>query len=176
MTEFKELIKKKIDKLYLVVWPPWGEERESDIDISCGFVFTSEPNKLCVIRVDKDELWSPHITFKALPANKYSWEDFYPRMEMWMKAEDDDLIIDTEYYDVTKSELFKNITGNEIVGLEFAIIEGILEPFGVKILFKDDYIISLPNSDGNTVETKAFNKNESFENFKRLGNVVYSKV
>jgi hypothetical protein len=176
MTKFNELIKKKVDKLFLVIWPPWGEEKESDIDISFGFVFKSEPNTLCVISVDKDELWSPQISFEALPESKYSWEDFYPRIKMWMKAEDDNLIIDKEYYDVTKSELLNNFIGKEIEGIEFMNIEGNPEPFGVKLLFKHDYIISMPNLDGNTVETTAFNKNNNIENFKHLGNIIYSEI
>lgn len=176
MTEFKDLIKKKVDKLFLVVWPPWGEERESDIDISFGFVFESDPNTLCIISVDKNELWLPHISFEALPENKYSWKDFYHRIKMWMKADDDNLIIDKEYYDVTKSELLNNIVGNEIEGVEFINVEGNPEPFGVKLIFKDDYILSMPNSDGNTAETKIFNKNNSIENFKHLGNIIYSEV
>lgn len=176
MAEFKELVRKIVDKFFLVVWSPWGEEKESDIDISFGFVFKNEPNKLFIVSVDKDELWSPYILFEALPENKYSWEDFYPRIKMWMNAEDENLIIGKEYYDVTKSKLFDNIIGNEIEGIELLNLEGNPEPFGVKILFKDDYIISIPNSDGNTVETKAFNKTNSIENFKQLGNVIYSKV
>lgn len=176
MTELKELIRKIVDKLFLVVWSPWGEEKESDIDISFGFVFKSEPNKLCIISVNKDELWSPHISIEPLPENKYSWEDFHPRIKMWMNAEDENLTIGKEYYEVTSSELFKSIIGNEIEGIEFLNLEGNPEPFGVKILFKEDYIISMPNSDGNTVETKAFNKTNTIENFKHLGNVIFSKV
>jgi len=176
MTEFKELIRKIVDKLYLVVWSPWGEENVSEIDISFGFVFKNEPNKLCIVSVDKDELWSPHISFESLPENKYSWEDFHPRIKMWMNAEDQNLMIGKEYYEVTNSELLNNIIGNEIEGIEFLKIEGNPEPFGVKILFNDDYIISMPNSDGNTVETKAFNKTDSIENFKQIGNVIYSRL
>lgn len=176
MTEFKELLKKKADKLFLVVWPPLGEEKESNIDVSFGFVFESEPNRLCIISVDKDELWLPHISFENIPKNNYSWEDFYDRMNMWMKVDDSKLVIDKEYYDVSKSKLLKNIIGNEIERIEFINVEGNTEPFGVKIIFNDDYIISTPNSDGNTVETKSFNKNDSINNFKQLGDIIYSKV
>ncbi len=170
MRAFKELIGNTVDKLILVVWPPWGEEKESDIDISFGLVFKDEPNILCVISVDKNELWSPHISYQPLPQIGYMWEDFYPRMKEWMKAENDDSIIDVEYYDVTKCELFKKIVSSKIRGIELMNIEDIADPFGVKILFEDDYIISIPNSDGNTVETKIFNNNGSVEKFKQLGN------
>lgn len=176
MTEFKKLIRKIVDKLFLVIWSPWGEERESDIDISFGFVFKDEPNKICIVSVDKDELWSPHISFETLPENKYSWEDFYYRIRMWMNAEDESLIIGKEYYDVTKSELFDNITGNEIEGIELLYLEGNPEPFGVKILFKDDYIVSMPNSDGNSVETSLFNQNGNIEVFKKIGKVKYTTI
>ncbi len=97
-------------------------------------------------------------------------------MKTWMKAEDDSLIIGREYYDVTKSEKFKAIINAKIEEIDVLNIEGNPEPFGLRILFKDDYIISIPNSDGNTVETKAFNKNDCISNFKQLGNIIYSKV
>lgn len=176
MIEFNEFIKKIVDKLFLIVWSPWGEEKEADIDISFGIVFKEDQNKLHIISVDKDELWTPYIMDEHLPENKYYWEDFYPRIKKWLNAEDENLSIGKEYYDVTKSELFSNIIGNEVEGVEFLKLEGIPEPFGVKILFKNDYIISLPNSDGNTVETKSFNRNNFIENFKYLGNVIYSKA
>lgn len=176
MTEFKRLLRKKIERLFLVIWTPWGEEKQSDIDISFGFVFKDEPSRLCLISVDKDELWLPHISYENLPQSKYTWEDFYPRMKMWMKAEDHNLIIGKEYYDVTKSEIFKTIINVEIEEIEFISLEDVPEPFGIRILFKDDYIVSIPNSDGNTVETKAFNKNNSINNFKNLGNIIFSKA
>jgi hypothetical protein len=176
MSEFKELNRKIVDKLFLIVWSPWGEEKESDLDISFGFVFKNEPNKLCIVSVDKNELWSPQLSIESLPEYKYSWEDFQPRIKMWMNAKDENLIIGKEYYDVTKSDLFNNIIGNEIKMIELIYIKGNPEPFGVKILFKDDYIISTPNTDGNTVETKGFNKTNILENFKNLGNIIYSKI
>jgi hypothetical protein len=176
MTEFKELTRKIVDKLFLVVWSPWGEKNESDIDISFGFVFNNRPNELCVISVDKDELWSPHMSFESLPADKYSWEDFHHRIKKWMNAEDECLIIGKEYYDVSDCDLFNKIVGSEIEKLEWLYLEDNTAPFGLKILFKDDYIISVPNVDGNTVETKYFNKNNAIENFKRLGNIIHLKV
>jgi len=93
-----------------------------------------------------------------------------------MKAEDEDLMIENEYYDVTKSEIFNKIVGHEVEGIEFMNIEGNPDPFGVKLLFKDDFIISLPNSDGNTVETRFFNSINSIDNFKHLGNFIFTKV
>lgn len=62
MAVFKDLLKEKVGKLMLVVWPPWGEERGSEISISLGFVFQSEPNRLCLISVDRNELWPSTIT------------------------------------------------------------------------------------------------------------------
>lgn len=176
MIEFEKLIKKKIIRLFFVLWAPWGEENHADMDIAFGFVFKDEPDRLCVVRVDKDELWSPHVFYESLPLCNYTWEDFYSRLKMWMESEDDYLVVDKEYYEVTEWEIFKTIVNTEIEEIELLILEGTTEPFGVRISFENDYIISIPNSDGNTVETKLFNKNNSIENFKHLGNIIYSKV
>ena len=72
--------------------------------------------------------------------------------------------------------MFECIVGSEIIGIELISVKDIQFPFGVKIHFKDDFIITTPNSDGNTVETKAYNINGSIEKFKYLGNLVYTKV
>lgn len=176
MTEFKELIGQKVEKLYLIIWPPFGEQKISDIDVSFGFIFQNNNNKLCVISVDKDELWFPHILYQSLPQNEYDGGDYNQRIKMWMKGEDDNFIIDKEYYDVTKCEMFENIIGSEIIDIELLFIEHNVEPFGIKLIFNNNYIISMPNSDGNTVETKVFNKNNGIETFKHLGNVIYSKL
>ncbi|KAB2916135.1 MAG: hypothetical protein F9K23_08475 [Bacteroidetes bacterium] len=174
--EFRELLRKTVSRLFLVVWTPWGEEKEADIDISFGFVFNDEPSKLFVISVDKDELWLPHIFHQSLPENKYSWKDFYPKIKMWMNSEDDSCIIVNEYFDVTDCELFKEIVESEIIGIELIGIEGNDAPFGVKIHFKNDYIISTPISDGNTVETSQFNQNGNIEVFKKIGKVEYTAI
>lgn len=176
MIKFRELLRKKVNRLFLVIWPPWGEEKESDIDISFGFVFNNEPNRLYVISIDKDELWSPHVFYQSLPQNAYSWEDFYTRLKMWMTADNDDCIIDTEYYDVTQCVLFEKIVSAEIVGIELISIEGNPEPFGVKILFENDYILSTPISDGNTVETSQFNRNNNIAAFENIGKIVSNKI
>lgn len=174
--EFRELLGKIVSRLFIVVWTPWGEEEESDIDMSFGFVFNDEPGKLYVISVDKDELWLPHIFHESLPENKYFWEDFHPKIKIWMNSEDDGCLISNEYFDVTDCELFKEIVESEIIGIELIGIEGNDEPFGVKILFKNDYIISTPISDGNTVETSQFKQNSNIEVFKNIGKVEYITI
>lgn len=174
--EFLELLGKKISELFLVIWTPYGEERLSDVDMCFGFVFNGEQDKFCVISVHKDELWSPHIVQKAYPVEKLSWVDFYSKIDIWMKSEDENCAIESKYFDVTHSELFKEISGAEIIGIELICVEGNDEPFGVKMLFENDYIISTPISDGNTVETSRFNQNRNIEVFSNIGKVKFINV
>lgn len=178
MDEYKKILTKRISRLFIVLWPPWGEEMESDVSISFGFVFRDDPpNQLCIISVDKDELWSPHLYYSSIPNKIYPWQDFYTRIELWMKAQEDtDLIMNFEYYEVTDCEIFENIIDSEIIELELLFIKNIDDPFGIKIIFKNDYIISTPNSDGNTIETKKFNRINNIENFKHLGDILKYKM
>jgi hypothetical protein len=177
MNEFKKLINKKVEQLFLVVWPPWGELNEANINVSFGFVFNDEPTRLCIISVDKDELWSPHISFELLPKIEFSFSDFYHRMNEWMIAtEETDFILDYEYYNVTNCDFFEKIINSEIIGIEKISIMGDLHPFGIKILFNEDYIISMPISDGNSVETSKFNRNDNIKNFEKIGKVVFEQL
>lgn len=175
--EFSGLLQKKIDKLFLKVWTPWRETEKSSIDIAFGFVFKGEPTELYVISVAKEEFWTPHIYHQSLPKkNTYLWDDFYLKIEMWMNSKDENCIITNEYFDVTNSELFKKIVDSEIINIELIRIKDDDEPFGIKIIFKDDYIISTPIADGNTVKTSQFNQNNNVEVFKALGTVEYKSI
>jgi hypothetical protein len=166
--EFKELINKRVDRLFFRVWPPWGEEKHSNIDISFGFVFSDNQDELFIISVDKDEIWAHYITIELLPITRYSWEDYYGRMKEWMLAKEDTELLFMGY------EYFEKIIGDEILKIELLRIEDVMEPFGVKLYFKNDYIISFPNSDGNTIGTKLFNKDlEGIEHFHRLGKIIF---
>jgi hypothetical protein len=175
MNKFSELIGKKVDKLFLVVWMPCGEENEANIDISFGFVFQDTPNQLCVISVDKDDLWSQNVFYQSLPQNLYTWKDYYDRIKMCMNMEDENCIVGKEYYDVSNCELFEKIVNSQIIEIELISVIDNPEPFGVKIIFFNDYIISTPISDGNTVETSKFNQNNNLGIFEKIGKIVYTK-
>ncbi|MBK7638077.1 MAG: hypothetical protein IPJ13_30200 [Saprospiraceae bacterium] len=84
--------------------------------------------------------------------------------------------MNTEYYNVSQWDLFDKIVESEIIRIELIWIEGYDEPFGVKIHFKNDYIISTPISDGNTVETSRFNQNANIELFEKLGKIEYKTI
>lgn len=168
MEIFKELINQEVEKLFLVVWPPLGEEKELDIDISFGFVFSQNPDRLFVITTDKEDMWTPCLQFEGIPTKVYSWSSFASRMNAWMKSEcESDL--DMEYYEVTDAQEFSNIMASKIQSIEFFGLENNPEPFGVKVVFDNDYILSTPISDGNTVETSQFNRNDNLLNFDRMG-------
>ncbi len=169
------LLNQDVQKLFLVVWPPIGETSNLDIDLSFGFVFKNNPDQLCIISTDKDDMWTPCITFKDIPQITYSWSDFTYRMNAWMKSEDES-DIEIEYYDVTDAEQFSGIVFSKVQSIELVKLKNNPEPFGVKVLFDGDYILSTPISDGNTVETSLFNKNENILNFKKIGIIEYEKV
>lgn len=175
MEKFKELRNQEVKKLFLVVWPPLGEEKELDIDISFGFVFTQNPDRLCVITTDKNDIWTPCLRFEGIPIKVYSWLSFPSRMNAWMKSEcKSDL--EMEYYEVTDVQAFSNIIASKIQTVDFIGLENNPNPFGVKVLFENDYILSTPTSDGNTVETSQFNRNDNLLNFERMGTLEVKNI
>ncbi len=175
METFKELIDKKVEKLFLVVWPPLGEKKELDIDISFGLVFHHIPDHLCIITTDKDDMWTPCLRFENTPNFTYSWSEFTSRMDAWMKSEELGSL-ETEYYDISKAKQFRKIVSYRIQSIELIGLENNTEPFGVKIVFDDDYIISTPISNGNTVETSHFHKNENIANFENMGTLEFKEL
>jgi len=175
MEELKELIDKKVEKLFLVVWPPFGEEKELDIDISFGLVFHHAPDRLCIITTDKDDMWTPCLRFENIPDFTYPWSEFTSRMDAWMKSEEVGSL-ETEYYDISEAKQFRQIVSCKIQSIELIRLESNPEPFGVKIVFDDDYIISTPISDGNTVETSHFHRNENIANFENMGILEFKEL
>jgi hypothetical protein len=167
MEVFKQLMGKEIEKLFLVVWPPLCEERDLDIDISFGVVTRQEPQHLQVITTGMEDMWSPLIRSEKIPNSPFSWNEWSPRMKAWMSGQEGD--IDIEYYDVTNSESFKDIIGATIRAVELISLKENQSPFGVKIIFDNDFIISSPIADGNTVETSRFHRNDNLSIFEKLG-------
>jgi hypothetical protein len=172
MVEFKKLIHQKVDRLFLVVWSPEGELKSSDIDMSFGIVFQNQPEQLCVITTDPNDMWTPLIRYENIPQFTYSWDDFGTRMNAWMKMEQDG-DIEYEYYELSTVELFKDIVSETVRAVELLRIADSSEPFGVKLIFDKDYTLSTPISDGNTVETSRFNKNGNISFFERLGPIEF---
>lgn len=175
LIKLKNKINNTIERLFLIVFPPFGEDSLSEVDIRLGLVFKENSNLLLIIGTDMNDLWSPKLKVEPVPVVHFDEFDFENRVIQWMEKKiDDDLSL--EYYDLTRSILFKDIIGEKVIEIEAIIIEGDLQPFGLKFHFKDDFIISHPISDGNTVRTKKFNNNEKLTNFNSLGTVRYIRI
>lgn len=174
MNLFKEILNKKVERVLLIVWPPFGEDNALDIDISLGLIFHNEI-KLHVISTDDEDRWTPKICIEDVPENIFLWNLFEKRMKRWMDSEEIG-VFDYEYYDVTNSNLFDNINNNKIQSIDYLRVGKITDPFGVKLIFENDYILSTPTSDGNTIETNFFNKNENIINFEEFGELALQSL
>jgi len=176
MKEFKRLVDLEVNRLFLKVFPPLGEDKKLDIDISIGLVFSKEPNQMCIISTDEEDRWMPSIHFSSIPKrNIYSWSSFNNRMKDWMDLKEYEKL-DIEYYEVTNTVLFNNLVSQKILNVEFLSVKNIELPFGVKLIFDKDYILSTPTADGNTIETSSFNKNKNITNFEELGELEFSDI
>lgn len=171
---FSSIIGKRVKRLFIAIWPPLGEDNISNLDISIGFVFDGDEQNMSIISTNKDDNWSPIIRNETIPSTLKEFNLFDDRISQWMKTELDD-VIDVEYYEVTFFDIFKNILSEEIKKIEFIKIQD-GNPFGVKIIFENDYIISTPISDGNTIETQEFNRNNNLKHFENLGKIHFENV
>lgn len=168
----KNLIGEKIVRLFLVVFPPEGEDSLDEVDIRIGLVLESKLNLLYIISTSLEDIWSPKIEIGVIPESYFEGKEFNIRINKWFALEmDDDFVL--EYYDFTNSDYFKNIIGNKIIDIQLIFVKNPEEPFGLKLLFNDDFIISLPNSDGNSIITKTFGNFERLNTFKYFGEKEY---
>ncbi len=166
---------KTIERLFLIVFPPYGEESFSQIDIRIGLVLSESSDKLIIVGADLNNLWSPKISIEKLPKIYFEGNQFDSRIHKWMKTElNEDFAL--EYYEVTKLDYFKNIVKNQIKEIYYISIDNSNDPFGLKFVFDEDNILSFPNSDGNSIETKYFNCQNKILNYNSIGDIVYTKL
>ena len=169
-----KIIRKKVKRLLLVVWPPYGEDEVSQIDISAGYVFEDAPNELFIISTDKNDLTTPAIEIRSIPNKCFDWSEFKHRMKNWMNCEEG-MEMDTEFYEVSDESLFRNIVNQEVERVELLeIVKN--DPIGIKVSFENDYVLSTPATDGNTIETTLFNRFDNLSHFIKLGEIVYRDV
>ena len=170
----KSIIGKQVNRLFLIVWPPFGESDASQIDLSIGYVIEDAPNKLLVISTDKNDLTSPIVEHQPIPEKYFKWSEFDRRMQDWISCEEG-MEIDTEYYDVSDVDVFQNIINQKVLDVELVKIVN-NSPLGVKLIFDNDFILSTPTNDGNTIETIFYNKNENLKKFLPLGEIEYESL
>jgi hypothetical protein len=171
MEILKNIIGRKVEQLFLIVWPPYGESDILNIDISIGFIFENFPNELLKISTDKNELTKPTVEYISIPERHFNWKDFDIRMKLWLHGVEG-MEMDNEYYNVSNVVFFRDIVDQKILDIELVGIRK-QAPFGIKFLFDKDFILSTPISDGNTIETGLFHKSENIEKFTTLGEIEY---
>ena len=83
--------------------------------------------------------------------------------------------LETEYYDVSEIDIFQNIVNQRVLDVEMLLVsDG--SAIGVKLIFENDFVLSTPINDGNTVETNFFNKSGNLKNLKPLGEIRYKSL
>lgn len=170
-TLLESIIGKKVERLFIIVWPPYGEDDIRETDMSFGFIFEDKSDEIFNITTDKNDLTQPAIGRLGLPKNILSWNNFEQRMKDWMEC-NDELDFEYEFYEVTTYDIFDVIVGKKIVDIQL-IGDEKEQIFGMKLQFKDDYIISFPNTLGNTIETSTFKKYSNIRGFSSWGEIQY---
>ena len=173
LPEIKKLIDQTVKSLYVIVWNPNCDEPINSVDITFGFILNEKPSDFLVLTRDINDIWTPELNVKPFPTIIHNWSKFDFMMS---RDGENDYYVDYEYFDVSDVKEFSNIVNSKIKEIFKIGVEGVKEPLGVKIIFENDYIISLPSSDGNTIETRMFNINNSISRFKYLGKMKTEKI
>jgi hypothetical protein len=171
----KKISTNTIKKIFVIVYPPYGEQDLSWFDIKFGICLDNYSNSLITIGTDMDDIWTPFIKIEKIPTGFYNEFEFEKRMNLWMKKDINSEFI-FEYFDFTNSVYFLDIIDKKIIDIEYIKIEGISEPFGLKFIFENDYIISYPSENGSRFETKFFNHCNKLVHFEHLGKVIFETI
>jgi hypothetical protein len=174
LISFNSLIGNKVVGLYVVVFPPAGEEDIVDLDISFGLDFVGDGKQIYLVTTSSEDNWSPLLK-SARNENAFEWGTFYQRMKSWMNDENfGDL--DYEFYEVTTESIFSKMSGASIRSIEYIYAKEATDPFGVRILIGDDYLISFSNTNGNMIETSDFKIGRDLSVFKQFGELEFKKI
>ena len=174
MIAFTDLINQKVERLFIMAWPPLGEDGPTNIDLSLGFVWSGNSEQLCIVTTDEDA-WTPCLRHQPIPNETFVWKMFEHRMQGWMD-EAEMGVLDTEYYEVTNAEIFANIVAHTVEAVELLNIENGDSPFGVRLKFANDFVLSHPIADGNIFQTSRFNQNDNLLYFEALGTIQSRKL
>ena len=177
INDFRFLVGQKVHRLFLMVWPPEGEESFKEVDISVCFNFFGTEEYIYIVTTDIVDNWTPIIKKKKLAEvkNIYAWTLYASRTAGWMALDIQDTL-DYEFFDASVSPLFSEVIKNPVTHIELINVMGEFNPFGVRISFPNDFIFSYPNSTGNTVETSKFNRGSCLSNFDYLGKVEFVDI
>jgi hypothetical protein len=163
-----------VDRLFLIMWPPLGEENTAQVDLSFGFSFANSNGYIYVLTTSKEDVWTP-VLIRQRADKIFNATEFWSRVEGWMK-EDINEEFEYEFYDVSSWEMFQGIVKGEIKDIKMMRINGDTAPFGLKVEFEGDYILTFPNSYSNTVKTSQFDVGADLRHFYTLGEVEYISI
>lgn len=172
--DFTPLVGRTVKRLLVVIWPPFREADMLDVDMSIALEFDVVEDVLFHIEIDKSDGWTPVIS-KAEFGDFRQWRDFRQRIKDWMSGEIHDPL-QLEVFDVTHDITFKYIVSREIIDIECVTIQNEFNPFAIKLIFPDDYIILSPISDGTTIETAIFNKTGNLKIHESLGDLEFISI
>ena len=168
-----ELIGKKVSRIFIICWPPLFEEEDLNTDLSIGLQLLNS-DELFIISTDKSDNWTPTFSVESIPNKHFKHSEFDRRIKDWQQGKLEK-IVGYEYYDFSESDLFEEIINQNIQEVEFLSVEE-NKTFGVRIKFDNDYILSTPISDGNTIETKRFNTINNYKTFEAFGEIQFQAI
>ncbi|GGX28752.1 hypothetical protein [Undibacterium squillarum] len=77
--KFNALLNERIRNLFLIMWPPFGEDHDAATSIAIGICFYGRL-EMYVISTDKADNWSPKVTIEEEPKFPYSHLEFHVRL------------------------------------------------------------------------------------------------
>lgn len=163
----KQLVGRRLSSIYLYIWPPYLEDNMLSVDMAVGMGFEGYEGAIYKVAINKEDCWTPVVQKTSLP-DSLDGSFVYQRIKSWMTGEVSE-IKGEEIFDMSADTAFQSLIGSSLASVELITLSGGFEPFGIKLIFDNDYIQVTPISDGGTVETSTFNCLNNLLNFEEMG-------
>lgn len=152
----KMIVGKTVSGIYVVMWPPLGEDNPRNIILA--LILELETGECLLIDTD-DNQYSILVKEISKETHDYVLSEIEGRISFWMHHSDTDLpILKNEVFLVNANSTLGDKIGREIKSIILLNIgEEDLNPYGVKIIFENDsYIFSFSSTYGNSIQSERF--------------------
>ena len=153
--------------VYVKLWPPFFEEDISKANMCIGFAIDEDPGKIIFLGTNDQDIYTLKVWKEEIPTDDKIFNNIEHRIELWINGQLDG-VLDYEYYKLSDDYRFKNIVNEFPRSVQVLSQNEMRRPFGIKMDFERDFVITCPSFDGSHFGTMLFNHDGILKNIKYM--------